>query len=65
MGYFVCKLIALRPTFAQDITAAEAELLKVHGKYWSDLADRGIAVLFGPVLDPKGAWGVGGCGDQG
>ena len=58
MGYFVYKLIAPRPTFAQDITDAEAKLLKVHGKYWSDLADRGIAVLFGPVLDPKGAWGL-------
>lgn len=56
--YFVYKLIAPRPTLAQDITAAETELLKIHAKYWSDLADRGIAVLFGPVLDPKGAWGL-------
>ncbi len=58
MGFFLYKLIAPRPTFAQDMTDAEAQLMKVHGAYWSDLADRGIAVVFGPVLDPKGSWGL-------
>jgi len=54
----VYKLIAPRPTFAQDMTAAEARLMEAHGAYWKDWADKGIAVLFGPVLDPKGAWGL-------
>lgn len=58
MSFFVYKLIAPRPTFAQDMTAAEAKVMEEHGAYWRDLAERGIAVLFGPVLDPKGSWGL-------
>ena len=58
MGYFVYKLIPPRPTFAQDMTEAEAELMRAHGAYWSELAAKRIAVVFGPVLDPKGAWGL-------
>lgn len=58
MSYFLYKLIAPRPTFAQDMTAAEAKLMAEHGVYWKDLTDKGIALLFGPVLDPKGSWGL-------
>ena len=58
MSYFLYRLIAPRPTFAQDMTAAEAKLMAEHGVYWKDLANRGIALLFGPVLDPKGSWGL-------
>ncbi|HKM77203.1 MAG TPA: YciI family protein [Candidatus Bathyarchaeia archaeon] len=58
MGFFLYKLIAPRITFAQDMTGAEAQVMKVHGEYWSDLAERRVAVVFGPVLDPKGAWGL-------
>lgn len=58
LGFFLYKLIAPRVTFAQDMTDAEAQLMKVHGEYWSELADRGVAVVFGPVLDPKGSWGL-------
>ncbi len=25
---------------------------------WKDLTNRGVAIAFGPVLDPKGVWGV-------
>ena len=59
MKFFLCKLVPPRPTFAQDMTEAERELMQEHGAYWKDLADRGIAVVFGPVADPNGAWGVG------
>jgi uncharacterized protein YciI len=30
-----------------------------HAAYWTELAGKGTALLFGPVLDPKGVWGVG------
>jgi hypothetical protein len=33
--------------------------MQEHTIYWKSLTDRGIAILFGLVLDPKGAWGVG------
>ncbi len=59
MAFFLCKLIAPRSTFAQDMTESERKLMGEHGGYWRTLADRGVAVVFGPVMDPKGAWGLG------
>ena len=56
--YFLCKLIPPRPTFAQDMTEAEAKLMQQHAAYWKDLMDRGLVVIFGPVADPKGVYGV-------
>jgi uncharacterized protein YndB with AHSA1/START domain len=57
--YFVCRLNPPRPTFAQDMNPAEAEVMRQHAGYWAGLMGRGIAILFGPVADPKGAWGLG------
>ena len=37
----------------------ENKVMQQHVAYWTDLANRGVAVVFGPVADPKGAWGVG------
>jgi len=58
MGCFVYKLIAPRPTFAQTMTAQEATLMQEHGRYWVDLVGKGIVVVFGPVADPAGTWGL-------
>jgi hypothetical protein len=55
---FLYKLIPPRPTFVQDMTEAERKAMGEHAIYWKDLTDRGIAVVFGLVLDPKGPWGV-------
>jgi uncharacterized protein YndB with AHSA1/START domain/uncharacterized protein YciI len=57
--YFLCRLLAPRATFMQDMSDAEREVMMSHAAYWKDLANRGAAVVFGPVLDPKGGWGVG------
>ena len=56
--YYTYKLIPPRPGFAVDQTDAEAAVMAEHVSYWSDLRDRGIAVVFGPVLDPSGVWGL-------
>ena len=29
-----------------------------HVAYWTAYAQQGIAIVFGPVADPKGGWGV-------
>ena len=58
MGQFLFKLIAPRPSFAQDMTDQERDVMKEHVVYWKGLRDKRIAVVFGPVLDPKGVWGV-------
>jgi uncharacterized protein YciI len=33
--------------------------MKTHAAYWKDKADQGIALIYGPVLDPKGEYGLG------
>jgi uncharacterized protein YndB with AHSA1/START domain len=59
LRYFLCRLLPPRPSFMQDMNAAELEVMKQHAAYWTQLLGRGAAVLFGPVADPKGGWGVG------
>ena len=58
MQYFFCKLTPPRPTFAVDMTDAERQLMLQHVGYWSDLAAKGSAIVFGPVADPQGVYGV-------
>jgi len=55
---FVYKLVAPRPTFAQTMTDSEAALMREHGRYWIDLVGKGVVIVFGPVADPKGTWGL-------
>ncbi|HXL58741.1 MAG TPA: YciI family protein [Chitinophagaceae bacterium] len=57
--HFLLKLIPPRPTFAENMTEAERNLMQQHVVYWKDLTDKGIAIIFGPVSDPNGAWGLG------
>jgi uncharacterized protein len=58
MKYFLYRLIPPRPTFPQDMTDTEGELMQEHINYWKNLVDRRIAVIFGPVSDPKGVYGL-------
>lgn len=57
--YFVCRLLPPRPSFALDMTKEEAETMKEHGAYWRGMLDRGVAIVFGPVLDPNAPYGLG------
>lgn len=58
MNYFVYKLIPPRPTFATDMTDGEAAIMSQHGDYWQELLGKGRVVVFGPVDDPSGSWGL-------
>jgi len=57
--HFLIKLIPPRPSFALDMTNEEAQLMQRHVAYWTKLAETGVALLFGPVADPAGAYGIG------
>lgn len=57
--HFLIKLVPPRPSFAQDMTDEEKRLMQQHVAYWTKLAEKGIALLFGPVADPAGAYGIG------
>jgi uncharacterized protein len=58
MNYFALKLIPPRTTFDRDMTEAERAIMRRHVGYWSDLLKRRIAIVFGPVTDPSGSWGL-------
>ena len=57
--YFALKLIPPRPTFAMDMTDEEKSIMQQHVSYWGQLMDQGIVVVYGPVFDPAGPYGLG------
>ncbi len=58
MMRFLFKLVSPRPTFPMDMTESERKVMQDHVVYWTGLRDKGNGIVFGPVLDPKGVWGV-------
>ena len=59
MPHFFCKLIAPRPTFPFDINESEKAVMDEHAQYWLGMLKEGVVLVFGPVMDPKGAFGMG------
>jgi uncharacterized protein len=59
MATFVFRLINPRPTFAQDMSDEEREIMARHAAYWKPYLDSGQMVVFGPILDGTGSWGLG------
>lgn len=57
--YFVFKLIPHRPIFAGDMTEGERDIMKQHVAYCTEIAEKRIVIVFGPVLDPKGIYRLG------
>ena len=55
---FLYKLIPPRQTFVHDMIEAERKAMDEHANYWKGLTDKGIAIVFGLVLDPNGPWGM-------
>ena len=57
--YFFVRTENPRPTFHLDMTPEERSIMNRHVAYWSEKATRGIAIVFGPVMDPQGVYGIG------
>jgi len=57
--FFFVRLIAPRASFMQDMTEAERAIMGQHGEYWRRQLAAGKVIVFGPVADPKGPWGLG------
>ena len=55
---FVYRLCPPRSTFPDDMTPEEAVVMREHVAYWTDLLERGVAVVFGPVAEPTGTYGL-------
>jgi uncharacterized protein len=56
---FLFRLIPPRADFAQTLTAEEQDVMARHAAYWRELLAAGRVVVFGPVADPEGMWGLG------
>ena len=57
--HWVFRLIPPRPSFDQDASEAELEIMGRHAQYWAEIAERGVLLVYGPVRDDTGAWGLG------
>jgi uncharacterized protein len=56
--HFFMKLIPPRPTFAQDMTAEERDMMQQHVQYVGEAFKRGSVLIYGPVMAPEGAYGM-------
>jgi uncharacterized protein len=56
---FLFRLLPPRADFAQTMTADEQDAMARHAAYWRELLAAGRVVVFGPVADPEGVWGLG------
>jgi uncharacterized protein YciI len=59
MPHFFCKLIAPRPTFPFDMNESEKALMGKHAEYWKGMCQEGTVLVYGPVMDPNGPFGMG------
>lgn len=59
MNHFFVRLAGARPDFLPTMTDAERATMGEHGAYWRTKLAEDKVVVFGPVADPKGAWGMG------
>jgi uncharacterized protein YciI len=55
---FVLRLLPPRPSFALDMTDVERDVMERHAAHWQPWVDDGRMVVFGPVLDGTGGWGL-------
>jgi uncharacterized protein YciI len=58
MKYYVFKLIGPRADFATTMTPPEMALMQAHAAYLRGFMDKGQIVVFGPVLDQAGVYGL-------
>lgn len=56
--HFMLKSTPPRTTFHQDMTEDERSIMQQHISYWMDKQNQGIALVFGPVLNPSAPHGL-------
>jgi hypothetical protein len=57
--FYFCRLIPPRPSFVADMSENERTLMMAHQAYWRQKMAEGKVIVFGPVADPQGPWGLG------
>jgi uncharacterized protein YciI len=56
--HFMLKSTPPRITFHQDMTTEERNIMLQHIAYWTEKQNQGIALVFGPVLNPTAPQGL-------
>lgn len=59
MSTFTLRLTTSRPDFAMTMSDEEQEIMGRHAAHWQRYVGSGQMVVFGPVLDGSGSWGLG------
>ncbi|HET8977945.1 MAG TPA: YciI family protein [Solirubrobacteraceae bacterium] len=57
--HFAVRLIPPRPTFHADMSDEERAVMSAHVEYYQQLMKTGRVVVYGPVIDSTGGWGLG------
>jgi uncharacterized protein len=55
---FFLKLNPPRPSFTTDMTEEERGVMQKHVAYWAPYVNDGTVIVLGPVMDPKGGFGI-------
>jgi uncharacterized protein len=56
--HFFLKLNPPRPSFTTDMTEEERNIMQKHVAYWAPYVNDGTVIVLGPVMDPKGGYGI-------
>jgi hypothetical protein len=58
MKHFFSKLLPPRSSFVADMTSEERKIMQEHAAYWKSLLNNNVPIVYGPVVDPQGAFGI-------
>jgi uncharacterized protein len=56
--HYFLKLNPPRPSFTTDMSDEERKTMQNHVAYWSPFVNDGTVIVLGPVMDPKGGYGI-------
>jgi uncharacterized protein YciI len=59
MSWYLYRLLPGRRDFAATMTDDERAIMGRHVQYWSEHLASGRVMIFTPVADPAGDWGLG------
>ena len=58
MKQYFLKLNPPRASFMMDMSPAEMDIMQQHVAYWNRFVNDGTVIVLGPVMDPKGGYGI-------
>ena len=56
--HYFLKLNPPRASFMKDMNDEERAVMQQHVAYWAPYVEDGTVIVLGPVMDPKGGYGI-------